>query len=469
LAMVSTSAGWVRLPGYDFTGMIGNADVIMIPPLGVVGDVAVSESPDVTRVKPVNDSVCAEGFVNPPRANTAAVESASEQVPLSVIVTVCPEPDGAMPPQAPLNPATFLKDGDAGTVTPEEKTTVIVERFVNAPPVDGVKPMSHESATAAAVVVGTNVTLVSEPAPRVKVTGSDGLTAAVSTEVTRVKLLGGNVCAEGFVKPPKVNTIGVDCNVCEQLALSVIITVCVTFDPTPAILGQPPLKPETGVTITVPTGTVTFEEKVTVIVDAVVNNVPFDDDVKPMVQEVVPLPATGDDGENVTEEVLDAVMVTPASGLAVLVSDDVATVKVPATKVCAVGLVSPPILSCATVDPKSVQVPLSVIVTVSPAPAPEILVQLPAKPDTTEIEGDKGTLKGKTTVMVDVPVRTPFDEEVKPTVHEATTPATASAPPDGVTLTPVGTWVPWKVTPGAGLALFVSTDEARVKPVAGND
>jgi hypothetical protein len=45
--------------------------------------------------------------------------------------------------------------------------------------------------------------------------------------------------------------------------------------------------------------------KTTVIVDAAVN-VPLDDDVKPMVQVVAPLPATGDDGANVTDEVLVA-------------------------------------------------------------------------------------------------------------------------------------------------------------------
>jgi hypothetical protein len=137
-------------------------------------------------------------------------------------------------------------------------------------------------------------------------------------------------------------------------------------------------------------------------------------------------------------------MITAAAvGLAVLWSDDVATVKPLLARVCAEGLVSPPIWSTAAVDPISAQVPLSVIVTVSPDPTPAMLEQLPVKPETTEIEGDAGTGKGKITVTVDVPVRDPFDEEVKPTFHGPTTPAKAAAPlGTGVTVTLVGAWVP---------------------------
>jgi hypothetical protein len=282
--------------------MVGNADVIMTPPLGVVGEVG-NESPDVARVKSDKLSVCADGFVNPPRANTAAVDVASEQVAFSVIVTVWPEPDGERPLQVPLNPATFLNVGDAGTVTPGEKTTVIVERFVKAPVVDDdVKPTSHESATAAAVVVGTNVTLVSEAAPAVNVTVSDGLTTPVSTDDARVKPLGWNVWAEGFVKPPSVKTIGVDVEVCEQVPFSVMTTVWVVV--VPVIVEQAPVKPETFVNAG-DEGTLTPAGKTTVMVDAAVN-VPLDDDVKPMDQEVATLPATGDDGANVTDEVFVA-------------------------------------------------------------------------------------------------------------------------------------------------------------------
>lgn len=112
-------------------------------------------------------------------------------------------------------------------------------------------------------------------------------------------------------------------------------------------------------------------------------------------------------------------------------------------RVCAEGLVSPPIWRTAAVDPMRAQLPLSVIITVSTAPTPAILVQLPAKPETIEIAGDAGTLKGKTTVTVDVPVREPFNEEVKPMFHGPTYPAKAAAPPGtGVTVTLVGAWVP---------------------------
>jgi hypothetical protein len=52
-------------------------------------------------------------------------------------------------------------------------------------------------------------------------------------------------------------------------------------------------------------GTLTPAGKTTVMVDAAVN-VPLDDDVKPMDQEVATLPATGDDGANVTDEVFVA-------------------------------------------------------------------------------------------------------------------------------------------------------------------
>jgi hypothetical protein len=91
----------------------------------------------------------------------------------------------------------------------------------------------------------------------------------------------------------------------------------------------------------------------------------------------------------------------------------------------------------------SAQLPLRVIVTVSTAPTPAILVQLPVKPETTEIEGDAGTLKGKTTVTVDVLVRAPFNEEVKPMFQGPTTPAKAELPlGNGVTVTLVGACVP---------------------------
>jgi hypothetical protein len=131
-----------------------------------------------------------------------------------------------------------------------------------------------------------------------------------------------------------------------------------------------------------------------------------------------------------------------AVGLAVLWSDDVATVKPLLARVCAEGLVSPPIWSTAAVDPIRAQLPLSVIVTVSPDPTPAILEQLPVKPETTDIGGDAGTLKGKTTVTVDVPVRAPFNEEVKPMFHGPTNPARAARPlGNGVTVTPVGAWV----------------------------
>jgi hypothetical protein len=206
-----------------------------------------------------------------------------------------------MPLQAPLKPDTFSKDGNAGTVTFGEKTTVIVDAVVNAPEVDGVKPTSQESATAAAVVVGTNVTLVSEAAPAVNVTVSDGLTAPVSTDEARVKPLGWNVWAEGFVKPPRVNTAAVDA-ASEQVPFSVITTVWLVV--LPVIVEQAPAKPETFVKAG-DAGTLSPEGKTTVMVDAAVN-APLEDDVKPIVQEVATLPATGDDGENVTDEIFGA-------------------------------------------------------------------------------------------------------------------------------------------------------------------
>ena len=72
----------------------------------------------------------------------------------------------------------------------------------------------------------------------------------------------------------------------------------------PVIVEQAPEKPETSVNAG-ELGTLMPAGKTTVIVDAVVK-VPLDDDVKPMVQEVATLPATGDDGAKVTDEVFVA-------------------------------------------------------------------------------------------------------------------------------------------------------------------
>jgi hypothetical protein len=99
-----------------------------------------------------------------------------------------------------------------------------------------------------------------------------------------------------------VKTIGVDVEVCAQVPFNVITTVWPVV--LPVIVEQAPVKPETFVKAGEP-GTLIPVGKTTVMVDAAVN-VPLDDDVKPMVQEVATLPATGDDGEKVTDEVFDA-------------------------------------------------------------------------------------------------------------------------------------------------------------------
>src|SRR5665213_2302222 len=103
-----------------------------------------------------------------------------------------------------------------------------------------------------------------------------GLAPFVSTDEASVKPAAVNDCAEGFVKPPNVNTIGVDVDVCEQVAFSVMTTVWpVVF---PVIPEHAPEKPETSVNAG-ELGTLMPAGKTTVIVDAVVK-VPFDDDVK---------------------------------------------------------------------------------------------------------------------------------------------------------------------------------------------
>jgi hypothetical protein len=82
-----------------------------------------------------------------------------------------------------VKPETAVKLGEEGTVIPPGKTTVIVEAFESAPEEDAVNPMSHESATAAAVVVGTNVTFESDAEAALNVTFANGLTRFVSPEV----------------------------------------------------------------------------------------------------------------------------------------------------------------------------------------------------------------------------------------------------------------------------------------------
>lgn len=136
--------------------------------------------------------------------------------------------------------------------------------------------------------------------------------------------MAAKVCAEGFVKPPSVKTIGVDVNVCEQVAFNVITTVWLVV--VPVIPEQAPVKPETSVKAG-DAGTLIPPGKTTVMVDAVVN-VPFDDDVKPMVQVVAGWAATSDDGEKVTlEGVAEVVGVVTTAGEAAVVSADVANVK----------------------------------------------------------------------------------------------------------------------------------------------
>lgn len=210
----------------------------------------------------------------------------------------------------------------------------------------------------------------------------------------------------------------------------------------PVIPEQAPVKPETAVnagelgtvrTVGTPVG------KTTVMVDAVVN-VPFEDDVKPMVQVVPGWAATSDDGEKVTlEGVAEVVGVATLAGEAAVVSADVANVKF--DTVYALndeGFVRFPIENVAEIESPREQFPASVtVIVLNAAFVTSVPVHAPAIPVSAVNVVDPGrvTVEGNPTVMVEPVVNAPVDDDVKPMVHDV---ATLSTVVVAAKVTPVG-------------------------------
>jgi hypothetical protein len=220
--------------------------------------------------------------------------------------------------------------------------------------------------------------------------------------------------------------MGVDVDVCEQVPFRVITTVWLVVDP--VIPEHVPVKPETSVK----TGDAgALKGKTTVMVEFVVN-VPLDDDVKPMVQVVLPLPATSDDGEKVTfEGVIEEVGVITLAGEAEPVSADVVNVKF--DTVYALnddGLVRFPIENVAGIWSPREQFPANVtVIELSATFVTSVPVHAPAIPVSAVNVVDPGrvTLEGNATVMVEPVVRAPDEDDVKPIVHDVATLSTVVA------------------------------------------
>jgi len=123
----------------------------------------------------------------------------------------------------------------------------------------------------------------------------------------------------------------------------------------------------------------------------------------------------------------DETIATAAGGDTAVVSAEVFTLNPDAARVCADGFVklvvdvpfSVPMANDAGVDAANVQ-PVNVTVTVCPdTVAVGAQVDDVPKPVNGEIVGDDGTVtaEGNTTVTVDVAVKLPDDDDVKPTSH----------------------------------------------------
>jgi len=165
-------AGFVSVPGKFATLSVGNGVTNVTPAAGFTAPVFPAAL--VETLKSVSGKVPAEGFVNPDNAKTAGVLAARVQ-PVPVVMVISPAEGELTATVGAVHgfvakPETVVKVVDAGIETPA-KLTVIVDVAVRA--ADAVKPISHDVATPAAVVVGAKVT---------PVTAADALTSKPTTE-----------------------------------------------------------------------------------------------------------------------------------------------------------------------------------------------------------------------------------------------------------------------------------------------
>ncbi len=160
----------------------------------------------------------------PVRLNVPAVALASEQVPLSVTITLWPEPAAVSPVQTPEKPVNVVTVEIAGTVVPVGKVTVIVDPALKTPVADGVRPIVQVVVAEAVVLVGTKVTAVGAVAA-VKVIPLAGLTVAESEEVATLKVVFASVGEPvGFVIPEREKVPAVPA-ARAHVPLSVTVTV----------------------------------------------------------------------------------------------------------------------------------------------------------------------------------------------------------------------------------------------------
>jgi hypothetical protein len=166
-------------------------------------------------------------LVKPPRDKVAIVDALRTHVPPSVIVTVWPEPTAPALVHVPENAPPRVTVGDAGTLIPDGKVTVIIEFEVNAPFGDDVNPTFQEVELLATGVVGEKDTFVGPVETAAIVTSPPGLPALavdVSEDVETRKPVPSNVVEPGFVKPPRVNVAVVE-RANEHVPLREMVTV----------------------------------------------------------------------------------------------------------------------------------------------------------------------------------------------------------------------------------------------------
>jgi hypothetical protein len=247
--------------------------------------------------------------------------------------------------------------------------------------------MSQELDAPERVVVGSKVTLEGEGGPDVKAMTAGGLALVASEDVLRVKSVGANDTASGFVNPPNSRVALVDA-VSAQFALNVTVTTWPAPDAVPAQAAPVKFAPSD---TDGDAGTTICEGKTIVMVELPVS-APSGDEVKPIFHELGALAAVLV-GTNVTPEGAVAAPTIATSGAVEGVKSDDVTMENKSVNELSTGppLVNPPRVNVPVPKAARAQVPLSVIVTTWPKPTALAFEQFPVNPDPIVTVGEPGT------------------------------------------------------------------------------
>jgi hypothetical protein len=293
----------------------------------------------------------------------AALLASAHEAPKSVIVATFEEPEPlAVQLVKPLVTATV---GDAGTVVPDGKVTVIVWLAFRAPVELAVKPLVQVAVAAACRVEALKVTLFGLVAAQIVT--FEVFAAVVSVLVLTLKVPPNRVLLAGFVIPSIVKVAAVlpASEHDPPLLASVIVTVVEEVEPVAEQLLNPLVSAIAGVA-----GIVKAELKTTVIESpSLTFSAPVELEVNPTVQVESAPPVCGEP-PNVTLLAPVAAPMITFEGDAACVSVLVLTPKVRPLKVLLAGFVIPAIFSVAAVLPASAQVPplLASVITATELP-----------------------------------------------------------------------------------------------------